>query len=89
MRSATVLALARIVYEFRGQIDSSILAELLQSVIILLKERSREIVKSVLGFVKVCVVSLDKEVWETQIEDIVDGLVIWCNDSKNRFKSKV
>jgi ribosomal RNA-processing protein 12 len=52
MMSATVMALARLLYEFAGRLDNAV-PRLLPAVLMLLRTKSREIVKSVLGFVKV------------------------------------
>ena len=52
MIAATVMALARLLYEFAGQLEY-IVPELLPLVLSLLRTKSREVVKAVLGFVKV------------------------------------
>ncbi len=52
MISASVMALARLLYEFAGRLDSVVPA-LLPAVLGLLRTKSREVVKAVLGFVKV------------------------------------
>ncbi len=48
------MALARLLYEFAGQLRPMV-PQLLPAVLLLFRTRSREVVKSVLGFVKVCV----------------------------------
>ena len=52
MVAATVMALARMLYDFAGPLEY-MLEELLPAVLALLRTKSREIVKAVLGFVKV------------------------------------
>lgn len=52
MISASVIALARLVYEFAPQLAVAA-RQLLPVVLSLLRSRSREVIKSVLGFVKV------------------------------------
>ena len=52
MISASVMALARLLYEFAPQLQAST-PQLLPVVLTLLRSKSREVVKSVLGFVKV------------------------------------
>ena len=52
MVAATVMALARMLYDFAGPLEY-MLQELLPAVLALLRTKSREIVKAVLGFVKV------------------------------------
>ena len=51
------------------------LTSILNAVNPLLAARNREVVKSVLGFVKLCVHSLPTEVVQSQLEDIVRGLI--------------
>lgn len=52
MQSATVMALARLVYEFASELEG-FMPRLLPAVVSLLRTKSREVVKSVLGFLKV------------------------------------
>lgn len=52
MVAATVMALARLLYEFAGPLEYMV-DDLLPAVLALLRTKSREIVKAVLGFVKV------------------------------------
>ena len=52
MMSASVMALARLLYEFVPQLQGTA-PQLLPVVLSLLRSKSREVIKSVLGFVKV------------------------------------
>lgn len=52
MTSASVMALARLLYEFVGNLQGTA-QQLLPVVLSLLRSKSREVIKSVLGFVKV------------------------------------
>jgi hypothetical protein len=52
MISATVMALARLLHEFPTELGGSA-PQLLPAVLMLLRSKSREVIKSVLGFVKV------------------------------------
>lgn len=52
MIAATVMALARLLYEFAGPLEYMV-DDLLPAVLALLRTKSREVVKAVLGFVKV------------------------------------
>lgn len=52
MMSASVMALARLMYEFVPQLQTSA-PQLLPVILSLLRSKSREVIKSVLGFVKV------------------------------------
>ena len=52
MVSACVMALARLLHEFASELGGAA-PRLLPTVVLLLRSKSREIVKSVLGFIKV------------------------------------
>lgn len=52
MVAASVMALARLLYEFGGALSASV-PELMPAVLSLLRSRAREVVKAVLGFLKV------------------------------------
>ena len=52
MIAASVMALARLMYEFAGPLEFA-MGDLLPAVLSLLRTKSREVVKAVLGFVKV------------------------------------
>ena len=52
MVAASVMALARLMYEFAGQLEA-LAPQLLPVILSLLRSKSREIIKSVLGFLKV------------------------------------
>lgn len=47
-----MLALARLVFEFAGVLEG-VVSRLLPAVLLLLRSHSREVVKAVLGFIKV------------------------------------
>jgi ribosomal RNA-processing protein 12 len=52
MVAAAVMALARLLYEFGGALAASV-PELMPAALSLLRSRAREVVKAVLGFLKV------------------------------------
>mmetsp|Transcript_17936 Transcript_17936/g.69484 ORF Transcript_17936/g.69484 Transcript_17936/m.69484 type:complete len:1045 (-) Transcript_17936:34-3168(-) len=89
MISATVQSLARYVHVFRNRIDLQFLTDLLESVLLLFTSRSREIVKSCLSFAKVAAVSYPVALLEDHLAKVVGALLIWANDTKNRFRLKV
>lgn len=51
-QSAAVLGLSRLVFEFAGQLEG-VVGRLLPAVLLLLRSHSREVIKAVLGFIKV------------------------------------
>ncbi|XP_057858934.2 uncharacterized protein LOC131067795 isoform X2 [Cryptomeria japonica] len=87
MISAAVAGLARLVYEFSDFCLK--VPNLLPSALILLHSKSREVVKSTLGFMKVVATRLQAEDLKKYLPDILEGLLLWSDDSKNHFKLKV
>ena len=90
MRSATVFALSRLLYDFanEGGLEGR-LTELVSTVCLLLHENSREVVKAVIGFVKVVSVRFTNSQLEPLVSTIITGLMRWAKDSKNRFRQRI
>jgi ribosomal RNA-processing protein 12 len=86
--SATVTALARLVFEFANRLGED-LPQLLSAVLMLFRQKSREVVKACLGFVKVAVMRLAAWQLEPHVGEILEGVLLWASDTKNRFKLKV
>ena len=63
--------------------------ELLRTVLLLMREKSREVVKSVIGFIKVAVSALPQEQLKVELRHIVQALLLWAGESKNRFRLKI
>ena len=100
MRSAALQGLAVILYEIHSsemvsetkELDSTSSAlgfELLDAVLVLLQEKSREVVKSVLGFLKVAITVIPAQKLLPLVPRIVQGILNWSKDAKNRFRLKV
>ncbi|GAB4822579.1 hypothetical protein N2152v2_009625 [Parachlorella kessleri] len=88
MVSASVMALARLLFEFAPTL-AGLVPELLPAVVMLLRSKAREVIKSVLGFVKVVVMRLPVDSLMPFIPQIMEGILLWCEDSKNKFRLKV
>lgn len=90
MRSAAVMALSRLVFEFVRQDESvqSLLPSLLRTVLVLLNDNAREVIKSVVGFVRVSVAAMSREQLEPLLPAMVRGLMIF-NKGKDRFRAKI
>jgi len=54
-----------------------------------LTSNNREIVQSVLGFVKVSVISLPKELMLPRLNSLIPNLMTWSHEHKAHFKAKV
>ncbi|CAA7261659.1 unnamed protein product [Cyclocybe aegerita] len=89
MISATVTAISRLVFEFKDQISSNMLNEILSTLLVFLSSANREIVKSILGFVKLAVHTLPTDLIRPHLKDLVPALLNWSHDHKNHFKLKV
>lgn len=89
MKSASVLSLSRLIYEFKEAIEIGTLSEIFVTVLMLLREKAREVIKSVLGFIKVCIICMPPNAMQPHLEELVEGLTIWCAESKNRFRQKI
>jgi ribosomal RNA-processing protein 12 len=88
MVSATVYALSRLVYEYSDRVGQ-LAPPLLESVMLLFQQKSREVVTAALGFAKVAVVSLTPDVLRTYMKSLITNLLLWSGDTRNRFRLKV
>ena len=74
---------------FRSKLKEETVSDLVQTMDLFLTSNNREIVQSVLGFVKVCVISLPKELMLPRLETLVPNLVVWSHEHKAHFRAKV
>jgi ribosomal RNA-processing protein 12 len=88
MVSATVVALARLLFEY-APVLAGLVPELLPAVLGLLRSPAREVVKSALGFVKVAALRLPADELARFVPGIVEGCLLWAEDSRNKFRAKV
>jgi ribosomal RNA-processing protein 12 len=90
MRSAAVMALSRIVFEFGWENDQlqPLLPSLLRTVLVLIDENSREVIKSVIGFIRISVAAIPSEQLEPLLPDLIDGLMKY-QKAKDRFRAKI
>jgi ribosomal RNA-processing protein 12 len=56
---------------------------------VFLSSKSREIARSAIGFIKVALVSLPKDVLEKRLEKLIPNLMVWSHESKGHFRIKV
>ncbi|KAL1305281.1 hypothetical protein AAFC00_002189 [Neodothiora populina] len=89
MISASITALARLLYEFRTRLAEPTIMDLVQTIDLFLTSANREIVRSCLGFVKVCVLSLPTQLMLPRLETLVPNLCVWSHEHKAQFKAKV
>jgi ribosomal RNA-processing protein 12 len=89
MQSACITALTRLLYHFRESVDTQTVADLVETMDLFLTSNNREIVQSVLGFVKVCVISLSKDLMLPRLKTLIPNLMVWSHEHKAHFKAKV
>jgi len=89
MVSATIAALSRVLFEFHDELTRTTIEELISTIEIFLNSPNREIAKTAIGFMKVVVISLPREVVLEQLDKILPGLLKWANEHKNYFKSNI
>lgn len=90
MRSAAVMALSRLVFEFAREDVSvqALLPSLLETVVVMFDENSREVIKSVVGFVRVSVAAMTTEQLEPLLPELVGGMLKY-HRGKDRFRAKI
>ncbi|KAI0930205.1 hypothetical protein AcV5_006982 [Taiwanofungus camphoratus] len=89
MISATVTAISRLVFEFKDSISPQMQSEIFTTMLVFVSSANREIVKSVLGFVKLAIHTMSAELLRPHLKELVPALLKWSHDHKNHFKAKV
>lgn len=106
MISATVTAISRLVFEFKGKpfnthapthasdatsdtLSAQMQSEIFTTLLVFVTSANREIVKSVLGFVKLAIHTMPTDLLRPHLKDLVPALLRWSHDHKNHFKAKV
>lgn len=89
MISASITALTRILYEFASELPHPIIEELVQTMDLFLTSPNREIVRSVLGFVKVAIISLPESIVKPRLQSLIPGLMSWSREHKAQFRAKI
>ncbi|KAH4037918.1 hypothetical protein HBI26_042580 [Parastagonospora nodorum] len=89
MISASITAVTRILFQFHSRISNETINSLLEVMDIFLQNPNREIVQSVLGFVKVEVISLPESLVRPRLKSLLSNLMVWSHEHKAHFKAKV
>ncbi|KNC81310.1 hypothetical protein SARC_06360 [Sphaeroforma arctica JP610] len=89
MISASVMSLGRLFFEFSTQLAPAKRDELLQTMLMMLKTKNREIAKSMLAFFKICIVCVSPQVLGQYLPTLLDTLMGWPDDQKQHFKMKI
>lgn len=91
MVSASITALGALLYEYHEHelLSGNMKAELVDTVTMFIQSNNREIVRAVLGFVKVIIVILPLEALEPRMPALIPQLLVWSKENKGRLKAKV
>lgn len=87
IKSGAVSALSMLVYQDPNICISK--PDLVHSLLSLLKGKAAEVIKAVLGFVKVMVCSLLAKDMQNLLVDVISEVLPWSTVSRNHFRSKV
>lgn len=87
IKSGAVSALSVLVYK---DADMCVfLPDILPSVLALLQSKSVEVIKAVLGFVKVLVSCMQAKDLQNLLPDIASGILPWSSNSRHHFRTKI
>ncbi|KAK9541593.1 hypothetical protein VZT92_001625 [Zoarces viviparus] len=89
MITCTVLALTRLVFEYKDAIDVSTREQLLHNVCLLLTSRTREIVKAALSFIKVILFIMDPKTLASHATVMMEGVGNIKDDVRRHFRTKL
>uniref|UniRef100_A0A8C2YZK7 Ribosomal RNA processing 12 homolog n=1 Tax=Cyclopterus lumpus TaxID=8103 RepID=A0A8C2YZK7_CYCLU len=89
MITCTVLALTRLVFEYKDAIDVTTREQLLHNVCLLLTSRTREIVKAALGFIKVILFIMDPKTLASHATVMMKGVGNIKDDVRRHFRTKL
>uniref|UniRef100_A0A6J0V438 RRP12-like protein n=1 Tax=Pogona vitticeps TaxID=103695 RepID=A0A6J0V438_9SAUR len=89
MISCTVLALSRLLFEFKEHIGSDALEQLMQHVCLMIGSRTRDVVKSALGFLKVTLLLLDTASLGRHMETMLEAIGGLTDDMRRHFRMKL
>ncbi|XP_041645902.1 RRP12-like protein [Cheilinus undulatus] len=89
MITCTVLALTRLVFEYKDAIEVSTMEQLLHNVCLLLSSRTREIVKAALGFIKVILFIMDPKTLASHATVMMEGVGSIKDDMRRHFRTKL
>uniref|UniRef100_A0A665UWM2 Uncharacterized protein n=1 Tax=Echeneis naucrates TaxID=173247 RepID=A0A665UWM2_ECHNA len=90
MITCTVLALTRLVFEYKGgPADFHTMEQLLHNICLLLSSRTREIVKAALGFIKVILFIMDPKTLASHVTVMMEGVGNIHDDVRRHFRTKL
>ena len=89
-RSATITALSRLYYKYAKDLSNEKTETLVETTVMLFQTRAREEVASLISFCKsVSTKCPSRFLLSKLLKPMVEGMLKWKDDTKNRFKSKI
>ncbi|XP_019948079.1 RRP12-like protein [Paralichthys olivaceus] len=89
MITCTVLALTRLVFQYKDSIEVPVMEQLLHNICLLLSSRTREIVKAALGFMKVILFIMDPKMLASHATVMMEGIGNIHDDVRRHFRTKL
>ncbi|XP_026212091.1 RRP12-like protein [Anabas testudineus] len=89
MITCTVLALTRLVFQYKDSIEVATMEQLLHNICLLLSSRTREIVKAALGFIKVILFIMDPKTLASHVTVMMEGIGNIKDDVRRHFRTKL
>ncbi|KAH0623825.1 hypothetical protein JD844_006974 [Phrynosoma platyrhinos] len=89
MISCTVLALARLLFEFKEHVGPDALEQLMKHVCLMVGSRTRDVVKSAFSFLKVAVLLLDTALLGRHMETMLEAIGGLTDDMRRHFRLKI
>ncbi|XP_055503138.1 RRP12-like protein [Leucoraja erinacea] len=89
MISCTVLALTRLVFEFKDKMDVATIEHLLKNICLLLQSKTRDVVKSALSLIKVVLFVMDTSGLAPQLPLLVESIGSMRDDTRRYFRTKL
>ncbi|PVD30877.1 hypothetical protein C0Q70_10152 [Pomacea canaliculata] len=86
--SGTLLALTRVMYEYKENLSGDVLSNLVQNVCLLLKSKTREVVKAALAFIKVMLGAYSTTILTAHLSEMLSGMVSMKQDCKHHCHAK-
>ncbi|XP_003479611.1 RRP12-like protein [Cavia porcellus] len=87
--SCSILALTHLLFEFKGLLGTSTVEQLLKNVCLLLASRTRDVVRSALGFIKVAVVVMDVVHLSKHVQLVLEAIGKLSDDMRRHFRMKL
>uniref|UniRef100_A0AAX7T4G6 Ribosomal RNA-processing protein 12-like conserved domain-containing protein n=1 Tax=Astatotilapia calliptera TaxID=8154 RepID=A0AAX7T4G6_ASTCA len=89
MITCAVLALTRLVFEYKDSIELTTMEQLLQNICLLLSSHTREVVKAALGFIKVILFIMDPKTLASHVTVMMEGIGNIRDDMRRHFRTKL